>query len=113
MNPIVRGGPFWTPITPQTGSFSHAESHSVHAYASRVALYGATGYGAATTASVLDLFETAPYLLAMPDDPPFRPASKAEIAAASSFALRYDGRKCVHHADQMMPGSRRIASSST
>ena len=27
MNPSVRGGPFWTPITPQTGSFFHAESH--------------------------------------------------------------------------------------
>ena len=26
-NPIARGGPFWTPITPQTGSFFHAESH--------------------------------------------------------------------------------------
>ena len=31
MNPIVRGGPFWTPITPQTGSFFHAESHTVGA----------------------------------------------------------------------------------
>ena len=29
MNPIVRGGPFWTPITPQTGSFFHAESQLV------------------------------------------------------------------------------------
>jgi len=27
VNPFVRGGPFWTPITPQTGSFFHAESH--------------------------------------------------------------------------------------
>jgi peptidoglycan/LPS O-acetylase OafA/YrhL len=27
VNSLVRGGPFWTPITPQTGSFFHAESH--------------------------------------------------------------------------------------
>jgi hypothetical protein len=26
VNPIAGGGPFWTPITPQTGSFFHAES---------------------------------------------------------------------------------------
>jgi hypothetical protein len=25
---LVRGGPFWTPITPQTRSFLHAESHA-------------------------------------------------------------------------------------
>ena len=31
MNPTVRGGPFWTPITPQTGSFFHAESHPIGA----------------------------------------------------------------------------------
>ena len=24
--PTARGGPFWTPITPQTGSFFHAET---------------------------------------------------------------------------------------
>jgi len=29
VNPFVRGGPFWTPITPQTGSFFHAESQKV------------------------------------------------------------------------------------
>jgi hypothetical protein len=28
VNPIVRGGPFWTPITPQTRSFFHAESQA-------------------------------------------------------------------------------------
>jgi hypothetical protein len=27
VNPFVREGPFWTPITPQTGFFFHAESH--------------------------------------------------------------------------------------
>jgi hypothetical protein len=31
VNPIVRGGHFWTPITPQTGSFFHAESHRADA----------------------------------------------------------------------------------
>jgi hypothetical protein len=29
-------------------------------------------------------------------------ASPAEIAEALAFALRYDGRKRVHHADEMM-----------
>jgi hypothetical protein len=31
-----------------------------------------------------------------------RPASPDEIAEALSFALRYDGRKRVNHADAMM-----------
>src|SRR5271166_587956 len=29
VNPIARGGPFWTPITPQTGSFFQTESHQI------------------------------------------------------------------------------------
>jgi multidrug resistance efflux pump len=28
VNPISRGGPFWTPITPPKGSFFHAESQT-------------------------------------------------------------------------------------
>lgn len=31
-----------------------------------------------------------------------RPATTAEIAESIAFALRYDGRKRVHHADEMM-----------
>jgi hypothetical protein len=38
----------------------------------------------------------------MPDTPPIRPASAAEIAEALSIALRYDGRKREHHADDAM-----------
>ncbi len=33
MNPLVRGGPFWTPITPPRGAFFHAESQSAGAIA--------------------------------------------------------------------------------
>ena len=31
-----------------------------------------------------------------------RPAPQDEIADALSFALRYDGRRRVHHADEIM-----------
>jgi hypothetical protein len=34
--------------------------------------------------------------------PPLRPATAAEIAESLSFALRYDGRRRVHHADDAM-----------
>jgi hypothetical protein len=36
------------------------------------------------------------------DDPGLRPATAEEIAETLSFALRYDGRKRVHHADEAM-----------
>jgi hypothetical protein len=39
---------------------------------------------------------------AMPDTPHLRPATPDEIADTLSFALRYLGRKRVHHADDMM-----------
>jgi hypothetical protein len=39
---------------------------------------------------------------AMPDMPHLRPATPNEIADALSFALRYQGRKRVYHADDMM-----------
>ena len=35
-------------------------------------------------------------------DETLRPATTAEIAESIAFALRYDGRKRVHHADEMM-----------
>lgn len=38
----------------------------------------------------------------MPDDAPLRPATPEEVAESLSFALRYDGRKRVHTADDVM-----------
>ncbi len=38
----------------------------------------------------------------MPDDAQLRPATAQEIADSLSFALRYDGRKRVHQADEFM-----------
>ena len=39
----------------------------------------------------------------MPDDArPLRPATAEEIADTLSFALRYEGRRRVHHADDAM-----------
>ena len=38
----------------------------------------------------------------MPGTPQLRPATADEIADALSFALRYQGRKRVHHADDAM-----------
>ena len=36
------------------------------------------------------------------NDKTLRPATPEEIAESLSFALRYDGRKRVNHADEMM-----------
>jgi hypothetical protein len=55
-----------------------------------------------TRACVLDVFLNAGYLSGMSDTPNLRPASPDEIAEALSFALRYEGRKRVNHADTMM-----------
>jgi hypothetical protein len=52
--------------------------------------------------SVLATFSQPRYRSTMPDTPPLRPATPDEIAQALSFALRFDGRKRVHHADDMM-----------
>lgn len=38
----------------------------------------------------------------MPETPNLRPASPDEIAEALAFALRYDRRRRVYHADDMM-----------
>jgi hypothetical protein len=38
----------------------------------------------------------------MPDAPQLRPATPDEIAETLSFALRYEGRKRVHHVDDIM-----------
>jgi hypothetical protein len=38
----------------------------------------------------------------MPDDTHLFPATADEVADTLSFALRYEGRKRVHHADDVM-----------
>ena len=38
----------------------------------------------------------------MPDVPPLRPADPAEVADALAYALRYDGKRRVYHADDAM-----------
>ena len=48
------------------------------------------------------MFESARYHKGMTETPSLHPATAEEIAAALSFALRYDGRKRVHHADDAM-----------
>jgi hypothetical protein len=51
---------------------------------------------------VLDMFEFVRYHPAMPETPDHRPASPEDVANALAFALRYEGRKRVNHADEMM-----------
>ena len=48
---------------------------------------------------VLDMFSTVGYLWLCPTRLTFAPPHADEIANALSFALRYQGRKRVHHAD--------------
>jgi hypothetical protein len=38
----------------------------------------------------------------MPDDDRLRPATTEEVQETLSFALRYAGRRRVHHADETM-----------
>jgi hypothetical protein len=38
----------------------------------------------------------------MTDVSPLRPAAAAEVADALAYALRYDGNRRVHHADDVM-----------
>ena len=38
----------------------------------------------------------------MSDEPDLRPATPSELDDSLSFALRYDGRRRVHHADDAM-----------
>jgi hypothetical protein len=38
----------------------------------------------------------------MPDIPDLRPATAEEVQETLSFALRYEGRKRVHHVDDVM-----------
>ena len=56
----------------------------------------------AVAAFVLDTFVAASYSLAMTDDPPLRPATTDELVETLAFALRYNGRKRGHDADEIM-----------
>jgi hypothetical protein len=38
----------------------------------------------------------------MPDDPPLQPATAEDIVDALSFALRFEGRRRVYHAEDSM-----------
>ena len=48
------------------------------------------------------MFSMVSYHPGMPDTRSLRPATADEIAEALSFALRYQGRKRVNHADDAM-----------
>jgi hypothetical protein len=48
------------------------------------------------------MFRTTTYQQAMPETPEHRSASPEDVANALAFALRYEGRKRVNHADEMM-----------
>jgi hypothetical protein len=48
------------------------------------------------------MFSTVGYRPAMPNASSLRPATADEIAETLSFALLYQGRKRVHHADDML-----------
>jgi hypothetical protein len=48
------------------------------------------------------LFAWTDYHAGMPHDPKLRPARPDEIAQVLAFALRFDGRRRVHHADDAM-----------
>lgn len=51
---------------------------------------------------VLDSFSTNRYHPRMPDAPTLRPATPDEIATSLAFALQFEGRRRVHHADDAM-----------
>src|ERR1017187_1024007 len=51
---------------------------------------------------VLAPFPTIPYRPGMPDTPNLRPATRDELTQSLSFALRFNGRKRVPAADEVM-----------
>ena len=51
---------------------------------------------------VLDTFTFGRYRPVMADTPQHRPANPEELVDTLAFALSYEGRKRVHHADDMM-----------
>ena len=48
------------------------------------------------------MFDDVAYRRRMPDTPSLRPASPDELAETLAFALRYEGRKRVPQADDLM-----------
>jgi hypothetical protein len=44
----------------------------------------------------------SPIFAAMPDTPNLRQASRDELRSSLSFALRYNGRRRIHSADELM-----------
>jgi hypothetical protein len=65
-------------------------------------LDGAGRIIALSPALVLATFLTADYRRPMPDVDTLTPADPSDLAAALAFALRYQGRKRVHNADEIM-----------
>jgi hypothetical protein len=51
---------------------------------------------------VLASFSLVRYRLAMPDSDKLKPVEPRDLADAIAFALRFEGRKRVHHADEYM-----------
>jgi hypothetical protein len=52
---------------------------------------------------VLAMFSRPSYTAAMPDETDhLRPTTPDELVQTLSFALRYEGRRRVHHADSFM-----------
>ena len=52
--------------------------------------------------NVLDTFDIPEYPTGMPDEPKLSPATPEDLVNALSFALRFEGRRRVHHADDSM-----------
>jgi hypothetical protein len=48
------------------------------------------------------VFSEVDYPARMPDDENLTPATAADVADALAFALRFEGRKRVHNADEFM-----------
>ena len=56
----------------------------------------------ATDGDVLATFAYASYRLHMPDELQLNPATPEDLVEALSFALRFEGRRRVYHADDSM-----------
>ena len=53
-------------------------------------------------------FPAIPYRPPMPDTPNLRPATPDELTQSLSFALRFNGRKRVHDADETITAERLV-----
>jgi hypothetical protein len=63
---------------------------------------GERGRVAKAAHRVLAMFRQLPYRPAMPDTLNLRPATRDELTQSLSFALRFNGRKRTHDADETM-----------